>query len=87
MCRPMTIDMALNRELDGKVALIPRVVKFTDIRRSGSTPPKGQSNTTILTLSSFIEEVAMSVSNSGSFLIAQKESMVTIVTQTECPVH
>ena len=84
MCKPTTIDTALNIGLDGKVALIPRVVKFTVIRRLGSPPLLGQSNTTILILSGSIRKVGILVPSS-SFLIEQKKSMIPIATQTECP--
>jgi hypothetical protein len=86
ICKPTTIDTVLNIIFAGKVALIPRVVKFTIITRSGSTSAKGQSNTTISVLSVLIETiVVISISPGSRFLIGQEESMGTIVAQTEYP--
>jgi len=85
VCMPTTIDTVPSTAFNGKVELIPRAVKLTVIRRSGHTLSKGQSNTTVLTLTSFMYFIARSVSGSSEFLIGQKESMVPIPTQTEFP--
>jgi len=67
----------------------PESSEVDGYRRSGSTSPKGQSNTTILTLSSPIywkgRGRCLCPSPGSKFLIAQKSSMVTTATQPECP--